>query len=102
MTYRVRISPTALQEAEAIYAWIATNSPENAATWFNALFDVIQSLETMPFRCSLAPESDILGEEIRQYIYRKNYRILFNVEGEVVRIYHIRHVAQQFLTKEDF
>jgi plasmid stabilization system protein ParE len=88
MTYQVRISPTALQEAEVIYAWIAQDSPQNAASWFNGLFDVIPSLETMPFRCSLAPEADILGEDIRQYIYRKNYRLVFKVEGEVVQIYH--------------
>lgn len=102
MTYRVKISPTALQEIESIYTWITKDAPDIAAAWFNGLFDAIESLETMPFRCPLAPEAEILKEEIRQFIYRKNYRLLYKVEGEVVQIYHIRHTSQQFIREENF
>ncbi|MGB3760693.1 MAG: type II toxin-antitoxin system RelE/ParE family toxin [Rivularia sp. (in: cyanobacteria)] len=78
------------------------DSPDVAAAWFNGLFDAVESLETMPFRCALAPEAEILQEEIRQFIYRKNYRLLYKVEGELVQIYHIRHTSQRFLKEENF
>lgn len=102
MTYRIRVSPTALQEAESIYTWIAKEYPDNAAIWFNGLFEVIESLETMPFRCPLAPEAEVLGEEIRHFIYRRNYRILYKIVEDVVQIFHIRHAAQKVMGEEDF
>jgi plasmid stabilization system protein ParE len=43
MTYRVKIIPTALADAEGFYLWIAENSPVYAAKWFNGLFEVIDT-----------------------------------------------------------
>lgn len=84
------------------YERIAEDSPAAAAAWFDGLFAVIDSLETMPLRCPRAPESQILSIDIRHYIYRKHYRILYTVEGDTVRIHHIRHTARQWMTEEDF
>ena len=102
MKYQVKILPGAIEDARALYSWIAEKSPTDAAAWFNGLFPVIDSLSTMPLRTPRAPESDILGIEIRHYIYKKNYRILYIVDGDTVRIIHIRHGAQQWMTKEEF
>lgn len=102
MTYRVRITPTALADAEGFYVWIRENSPVYAAQWFNGLFSVIDTLTTMPERCPVAPEAEIVGQEIRCLLYRKRYRILYCIEGETVMIYHIRHSSQQWMTREEF
>jgi plasmid stabilization system protein ParE len=71
-------------------------------SWFDGLFGVIDSLMVMPARCAVAPESAIVGREVRCLLYRKYYRVLFAIEGEVVRIYHIRHASQQYMSREDF
>ena len=76
MRYRVRIAPSALRDAESISEWIWENSPANAEAWFNGLFEVIDSLETMPFSCPITPEAKVIGQEIRHFIYRKKFRIL--------------------------
>ena len=102
MTYRVRITPTALVDAEEFYLWILENSPVNAAKWFNGLFGAIDTLASMPRRCPVAPETEIVGQEIRCFLYRKKYRILYGVEEEIVRIFHIRHTTQQWMTREEF
>lgn len=102
MVYRVRILPGALQDARNYYEFIAGYSPETAVKWFEGLFDVVQSLETMPMRCPIAPESELIGLSIRCLIYRKKYRVLYTIDEQVVQIYHIRHTAQEFMGSEEF
>lgn len=46
----------------------------------------------MPQRCPFARERDVLGGEVRQFVYRP-HRILFTVEAKRVVIYHVRHTS---------
>jgi plasmid stabilization system protein ParE len=78
MTYPVEITAFAIADAEQAYLWLRERSPE-AAAWYNGLFDAIDSLEKMPYRCPLAPESENLDIKLRQVFYGKRsqqYRIL--------------------------
>ena len=102
MVYRVRILPGALQDAKNYYEFIATYSPETAVTWFEGLFEVVDSLSTMPMRCPIAPETALVGLEIRCLGYQKSYRILYSIDESTVRIYHIRHTSQEFMDPENF
>ena len=102
MEYQTRILLGALQDARNCYEFIAGYSPETAVKWFKGVFDVIDSLKTMPKRCPLAPETDLIGEEIRYLVYRKHYRILYTIEGDLVRVHHIRHTAQEFMSAKAF
>jgi plasmid stabilization system protein ParE len=102
MIYRVKITPTALADAEGFYLWIGEYSKENATKWFNGLFNVVETLTSMPQRCPITPERELVGQDIRCLFYRKNYRILYTVEGEAVTIYHIRHTSQSVMTREEF
>jgi plasmid stabilization system protein ParE len=102
LVYHIRILPSALQDASECYNYIAIESPIAANKWFNGLFDAVDSLSNIPNRCPIAPETYIIGREIRVLIYRKNYRILFAVEKDIVRIYHINHAARNIMTKEEF
>jgi hypothetical protein len=43
MTYRVKITPTALADAEALNLWLLQSSSLNAAVWFNGLFEAINT-----------------------------------------------------------
>jgi plasmid stabilization system protein ParE len=104
MAYRVDISPSALADAEAAYFWIKEHTPDAAGEWYEGLLETIFSLENFPIRCSLAPESEDIGKEIRQLLYGKRgrtYRIIFAITrdeqaGEgVVRIFRIWHGARE-------
>ncbi|MBV9387244.1 MAG: type II toxin-antitoxin system RelE/ParE family toxin [Chroococcidiopsidaceae cyanobacterium CP_BM_ER_R8_30] len=106
MAFQVDISPSALNDAEAAFLWIRKESPSYAEEWFNGLLEAINSLENFPNRCPLAPESEELGIEIRQLLYRKN-RILFSIAPSretvdgTVQILRIRHQAQERLKLQD-
>jgi plasmid stabilization system protein ParE len=102
MAYPVRITPIALEDTEEFYLWIAQYSPAKAANWFNGLLAAIDTLSSMPQRYPVAPEKEIVGQEIRYLVYSKRYRILFGIEDETVMIYHIRHTSQQWMTREEF
>jgi len=71
--------------------------------------DAVFSLEHMPERCSLAPESKDFGKDIRQVLYGKRtgvYRIMFCIYGDgpsegIVRVICVRHGARDRLRPED-
>ena len=98
--YRVIIRPDALQDAKNYYEYMAGYSSEKAMKWFNGLFEVIDSLSTMPKRCPVSPETDLVGQEIRCLVYQKYYRILYAIDENVVRIYHIRHTSQDAMSND--
>lgn len=104
MTYAVLITPTALAEVQEAYEWLAEQSPPAAERWRAALLDAVQSLETLPTRCSLAPESEWLGREIRQLLHGKRrgvYRILFEIRRKTVYVLRVRHGARELLDDVD-
>jgi plasmid stabilization system protein ParE len=100
MKYLVRYSAPAEAEAEDAYLWIHKQSPFHAAKWLAGLLEAIASLESNPESYPLAPEADTFHRPIRQRLYGKRrgiYRILFEIEGRVVKVLHIRHGARRGL-----
>ena len=66
--------------------------------------EACHSLETMPQRCGLAPESEWYPGELRQLLHGKRggiYRILFEVRGDIVYILRVRHGAQNLLETDE-
>jgi plasmid stabilization system protein ParE len=99
MAYRVETSLSALNDADEAYQWLHRQSPQAAVRWLNGLEETIQTLSNNPQRCSLAPESDEMKEEIRQLLYGKRrnvYRILFRIRGDLVTVLYIRHAARRY------
>lgn len=97
--YSVIIQPAAEADLESAYLYIAQESPKNALNWFFQMQSEIRTLETLPFRCPLAPENGVFDQEIRQLIVGK-YRVLFTVVSTHVHILHVRHGAQLWLFPE--
>ena len=100
MKYVVRYSAPAEAEAEEAYLWICKQSPLYSAKWLAGLLEAIASLDSNPESYPLAPEADTFHRPIRQRLYGKRrgiYRILFEIEGDVVKVLHIRHGARRFL-----
>ena len=103
MAFRVEIAPRALADVEAAFQYIRKDSPERAAQWLLGIIDAINSLEEMPARCPVAPESKDLGEQVRVLHFGKRqhvHRVFFSIRLEgpkhgVVRVFHVRHGAQR-------
>lgn len=78
---------------------------EQAGRWLIGIDSVITALAHRPERHPLAQESDRFPFEVRELRYgvrgRKTHRVLFAIREDVVRIYSVRHLAQDFVTAED-
>ncbi len=99
MTFRVKTTAAAEQDADAILEWLLSEGAgETGIRWFVALQEAIESLAEFPARCSLAPENGVFPFEVRHLLYGQKpnvYRILFTIEGETVYVLHIRHGRRQ-------
>ncbi|MCU0549248.1 MAG: type II toxin-antitoxin system RelE/ParE family toxin [Leptolyngbya sp. Prado105] len=102
MAYRIRITPAALANAEEIYLWLNDGNASTATEWFNGLFEAFDSLKTMPKRCAIAPETELVGVEVRCLYYRKVYKIFFCIDADMVIIHHICHTSRDYPTVEEF
>jgi|SRR3974390_1425005 len=104
MTYRVEMSAQAEDDASSILNWLLTNhAGETGAHWFLALEDAIASLSSLPERCPLAPENARFPFAVRQLLYGRKphvYRILFTLDGDAVKILHIRHARRKPMGKQ--
>ena len=95
MAFRVELSERAQADITALYDWLRSQQAGDAGErWFVALREAIASLSVLPLRCPVAPESRESPVEVRHLLYGGKphiYRILFAVEGDVVRVLHVRH-----------
>jgi plasmid stabilization system protein ParE len=100
MAYRVEVARNAEAELEALYLWLVDRAPSQGAVWFNGLEQTILSLERLPKRCRIAPESYDPDQPVRVLNYgrsRNIYRVFFTIDedAQVVRVVHIRRGARQ-------
>lgn len=102
MAYRVKITSPAEHDIDEIVAYIFSRSPQNAAEWVNGIFEKIFSLEQMPARCPVAPESEKIGRKLRSLLYQ-SHRIIFDIDEEqrLVRILRVWHSAQDEIKGSD-
>ena len=106
MAYRVELTGRAARDLEYLFVTINTAESLPAALWYNGLEGAIFSLEKLPLRCSLAPESKKFGRTLRHLLYGKRprvYRVIFEVveSGKTVLIRTIRHWAMDQARPED-
>ena len=90
---RVEITQTAEADIREIGRYIALDSKRSAGKWREELTRQIASLEKIPLRCPIIPESRELGREYRHLIYGQ-YRTIFRVDSDRVVILRVIHVAR--------
>ena len=100
MAYRVELAKTAEAELEELYLWVVDRAPSQGAAWFNGLERAILSLEQLPKRCRIAPESFDPDQPVRAFNYGHSphvYRVFFTIDetAKAVRVVHIRRGARQ-------
>jgi len=66
---------------QARYIAIDQQQPLNARGWLESAWDAVDSLETMPRRCALAPENENVPYEVRS-ISAGSTSLLFTVDEE--------------------
>lgn len=106
MTFRVIVEPRAEQDLVAAYVRAAEHAPDTAARWFNRFHDALKSLAEHPRRCTIAPESQAVGLEVRQLLFGRKqssscWRALFTILGEDVHVLHIRRATMETATSEE-
>jgi plasmid stabilization system protein ParE len=102
--HEIVFAPSAEWDIEDVIDWLNQHAPEKTGEWLDSLKSTIQKLATLPERCPLAPENGLWGEEeLRQLLFREypsQYRIIFSIADDTVRILSIRHGARRYLYEE--
>ena len=91
--YSVELCAEAKADLDSIFAFIAAESPSNAAGMINRIIQRLEALERFPLACALAPESTKSLFEVRQLVVRP-YRVLFWIEGRTVLVLGVVHGAR--------
>lgn len=89
--FDVEFSSEAIADLEASFEWGCERWGRiEAATWYVQINESInQLLTSFPLGHPIAPENDEYDVEVRQLILGR-YIVVFNVEGSLVTILHIR------------
>lgn len=107
MKYDVEMLPRAIAELRSIVLWWSEHhSMEQAGRWMIGMEAAIAGLSNHPDRHPLAIEAESFPFEVRELRFgvkgRKTHRVLFAIRDDVVRVYSVRHLAQDMLSAEDF
>jgi plasmid stabilization system protein ParE len=100
--FEVIVQPSAEADAGEAARWLAERSPFHAEEWLRGLERFIETLAVFPKRGTVAPESGVFDEEIREIFYGQGhgtYRVLYTVQENLVHILHVRHGARRPLRR---
>src|SRR5688572_5473542 len=103
---RVIITGPAQNDIQGAFTWWTDQrSAEQANRWYVGIHAAIGSLQSMPERCSLATESDLLAQGIRQRLFglgrRATHRIVVAIDSDAVVVLRVRHTSQDALSVDD-
>ena len=100
--FTVHVIPAVEDAIRGAFYYIHQRSPENAAAWLRGLYRAIETLETMPARCSLIREQAAFDEEVRELLYH-SHRIIFTIHDEEaeVLVHAFRHSYQDDLQRPE-
>ena len=99
---RVQITGPAMSDIEQAFDWWSTNrSAEEAVVWYEEITKAIATLERMPQRCPLVPETALSITGVRQLLFgvgpHPTHRIIFGIQQDLVSVLRVRHHAQDDL-----
>ena len=85
--------------------WADHRSEEQALRWYGGFRDALESLADKPVQCFLARENNLFPDELREFYYglgsRPTHRAIFRIDGDIVRVLCIRHLAQEDIAPGD-
>lgn len=86
-------SPLAIEDVEAIRAYVARDSQDSADLLVERLVAVVERLETHPLSGRVVPE---VGDEALREVIHGNYRIVYRVRVDLVEVVTVFHGARLF------
>lgn len=94
--FRVILSPEAATDLEAIYAYIAQDSPANAAKMVERVLAAIEDLRATPHRAVIEHSSPRLTRPVRSIAVRP-YIVYFRIDEpqRTIRVLTVRHGARR-------
>ena len=106
MIHNVVLLRRAQSEFDVILAYLTKHSPSGAGRWLSAFDSLIDSLALRPDSYPLAPENGFMGVTVRHAFFKtprgKQYRVLFYIAGNDVRIMHLLGPGQDLLGPDNF
>ena len=88
MAHRVRWSPRAADDLEAIAEYISIDSPAYARSVVKAIFEITRKFSQFPLAGRIVPE--FKDENIREW-FAYSYRIIYRIEQDIVTVAAIVH-----------
>ncbi|QIT54876.1 type II toxin-antitoxin system RelE/ParE family toxin [Aquisalimonas sp. 2447] len=88
MAYEVKWSPEAVEDVEAIAAWIGRDSPQHAEALVDRLLQVVAALDHNPFRGRVVPEFE---DSSYRETFVFSYRVIYRVDPAAVVVIAIVH-----------
>lgn len=104
--HKLVITDPAKQDMQEAFEWWRDNrSAERAQRWYRGIYKAIRTLRIHAERCSIAPETDLLPQGMRQLHFgtgrRPTHRIIFTFVDNVITILRVRHSSQSGLRLKD-
>jgi toxin ParE1/3/4 len=90
---RVIWAPQAIEDVEAIRAYVARDSPHFAGLVVELIVAAVARLETHPLSGRVVPE---VGDESLREVIQGNYRIVYRLRHDVVELVTVFHGARLF------
>jgi len=105
MKYTVIITDPARDQLLANARWWAENrSSEQAIRWYDGFCESLKSLADSPEKHQLARENEQFDDELHELYYglsRRTHRAIFRIDGNIVRVLAVRHLAQDEIRPGD-
>jgi len=83
--YKIELPQSVQDKIRDQAIFIVKDKPSLALQWYDKIFEKIDSLESSPKLCSVAPENPYFDFEVRHLI-SNNYRILFRIDEKTIVI----------------
>jgi toxin ParE1/3/4 len=90
---RIVWSPLAIEDVEAIRAYVARDSRRSADLLVERLVIAVERLQANPFSGRVVPE---VGDDALREVIHGNYRIVYRIRAELVEIVTVFHGARLF------
>lgn len=90
---RITWAPQAIEDVEAIRAYVARDSVHYADLLVERLVSAVARLENHPLSGRVVPE---VGDESLREVIHRNYRIVYRVTSNAVEIVTVFHGAHLF------
>jgi toxin ParE1/3/4 len=90
---RIIWAPQAIEDLEAIRAYVARDSPHSAELLVERLVSAVERLEANPLSGRVVPE---VGDEALREVIHGSYRIVYRLRPDLFEIVTVFHAARLF------